>query len=100
MGNFKQSDMLYDDGKYYKWTAPEDGDNPNVRGGIDRLELDRTQGFEVLPFINRFGDDYFKNPAALEWYQKVEKMIRYDVPTSIKKHDDIEKWIHKNWNNC
>lgn len=99
MGNFKRSEMLYNDGKYYKWSAASDGDNPNYIGGKDRLELDRTQGYEVLYFINRFGDKYFDTPLNLKTYQEIEKMIRYDVPSTIRKHVDIDNWIVKNWDN-
>lgn len=97
MGNFKQSEMLYDDGKYYKWSAAADGDNPNFIGGKDRLELDRTQGYEVKDFINRIGDKHWDNTPNTKTYQKIEKMIRYDVPSNIRKHTEIADWIINNW---
>lgn len=98
MGNFKQSEMLYDDGKYYKWSAATDGDNPKKIGGIDRFELDRTQGYEVLNFINQIGDDRWKSTPNTGTYHKIEKMIRYDVPSNLRKHTDIANWIVSNWN--
>ena len=99
MGTFKRSEMLYNDGKYYKWTAAADQDNPNYRHGTDRKELDRTEGYEVLPFINKVGDDYWavNTRPTLEAYQKIEKMIRYDVPSKTQDREEIAQWIIDNW---
>lgn len=95
MGDFKQSDMLYDDGKYYKWTAFEDKDNPFVRDGKEAKELNRTEGYEVLYFIN---NNLKVSPTnAVKTCQKIEKMIRYNVPSDLKDRTEIVKWIIDNY---
>lgn len=91
--------MLYDDGEYYKWAAADANDDPNYLKGTEYSELNRTEGYEVIGFINRLGDKYWTNQAAnTKTYQKIEKMIRYDVPVEIKDHTEIGKWIVSNWN--
>lgn len=97
--SYKKSEMLYNDGNYYKWKANEDHDDPKIRGGIDCIELNRKEGYEVLLFINRFGQKHFtpSNPPNLASYQKIEKMIRHSVPTKIQSHDKITDWIAENW---
>lgn len=91
--------MLYDDGDYYNWDAAEGNDNPKVIGGKERDELNRTEGYEVLPFINRFIDSRVKVPTK-KYYEKAEKIIRYDLPEGIHKHDEIEIWMQDNWQKC
>jgi hypothetical protein len=49
---FTKSDMLYDNGPYYKSTARADHDNPYYSKGTDHSELSRTEGYEVLYFVN------------------------------------------------
>lgn len=90
--SYTRAQMLYDDGKYYKWSAQADHDNPNYTGGTDHKQLNRTEGYEVLYFINRW-----KN-QALVIYQKIEKMIRYDAPSNIRTHKEVADWIVENWN--
>lgn len=97
MGNFKQSNMLYDDGSYYKWTARADHDNPNFRSGNDAKQLNRTEGFEVLHFINAFGEKYINGTPTLHSYQKIETMIRDNVPAHLRTHTEIQNWIATNW---
>ena len=88
--------MLYDDGHYYKWTARADHDNPKYTGGTDRAELNRTEGYEVLPFINHLGI-MINSRATTVIYQKIEQMLRYDVPHNIRTHVKIREWIIANW---
>lgn len=97
MGNYKQSEMLYDDGKHYKWAAKADYDNPYYTHGKDHSELNRTEGYEVLHFINHFGKKHFSEPPHLLTYQKIEKMIRYSVPSNIRNHKKVADWIIANW---
>ena len=99
MGNFKQSDMLYDDGQHYKWKAAADHDNPYYTHGKDHSELNRTEGYEVKYFINHFGDKHFEKPPTTATYQKIERMIRYHVPSGTRTHKKVADWIIANWNN-
>lgn len=98
MGNFLKSEMLYDDGKYYKWTAKADHDNPYYTKGTDWSDLNRTEGYEVLYFINHIGDKHWiDNPANTATYRKIEKMIHHDVPSNMRTHKKVADWIIDNW---
>ena len=97
--NYKKTEMLYKEENYYKWKAEADHDDPTFRGATDRLELNRTEGYEVLYFINHFGKKHWtaSNPPSVNCYQKIEKMIRHAVPSKIQSHDKIADWIAENW---
>ena len=97
--SFEKSQMLYNDGKYYKWQAEADHDNPYYTKGTDHSELNRTEGYEVLYFINHIGKKHWTNQPSLATYQKIEKMIRYDVPSNQRTHKKIAEWIITNWTN-
>jgi len=97
---YTRADMLYDNGSYYKWSARADHDNPYYTRGADHSELNRTEGYEILYFINHLGKLYWTtNPANKAAYNKIEKMIRYDVPGNIRTHKKIADWIISNWSN-
>lgn len=90
--------MLYNDGKYYKWTAKADHDNPYYTKGTDHSELNRTEGYEVLYFINHIGTKHWRSEPNESTYQKIERMIRYSVPGNIRTHKKVADWIIENWN--
>jgi hypothetical protein len=92
--SFTQSEMIYKD---YKWTAKADHDNPYYTKGTDYSELNRTEGYEILYFINHLGKKRWTAEPNLVTYQKIEKMIREDVPHNIRTHKKIEDWICDNW---
>lgn len=97
--SFLRSQMLYDNGIYYKWTARADHDNPYYRNGSDHTLVNRTEGYEVLYFINHLGSKHWNPAPSTATYQKIEKMIRYNVPSSIRSHKGVADWIISNWNN-
>ncbi|MDQ2178856.1 hypothetical protein [Marinifilum sp. D714] len=91
MALISKSDLVYTD---YSWTVYRD-DNPKITGNPDNTLLNRKEGYEVLYFINKFADIYsLKNKSSAN---KIEKMIREDVPTSIRSQDKIKDWIKNNW---
>jgi hypothetical protein len=94
--SFQRSEMQYDSG-YYKWRALADHDNPYYTKGADYSELNRTEGYEVLYFINHIANKHWKDPVNRATYQSIERMIRYDVPSNIRTHSQMEKWIIANW---
>ena len=94
--SFARSDMLCDNGTYYKWTARADHDNPYYTKGTDHSELNRTEGYEVLYFINHLGEKRWTN-TNLATYQKIERIIRYSVPSNIRTHKKTEDWIILSW---
>ncbi len=91
----EKTQMLYYNEDYYNWKAEDDHDNPYYISGADFTELSRTQGYEVLYFINHIVSKHWT--ANYETYHKIERMIRYFVPGSIRAHKKIEEWIVENW---
>lgn len=96
---YNKADMLYDNGSYYKWSARADHDNPYYTRGQDYTQLNRTEGYEVLYFINHLGEKHWpaNSRPNLATYQKIERMIRYSVPGDIRTHAKIAEWIVSNW---
>lgn len=97
--SFQRLQMLYDDGKYYKWDAKMDNDNPYYTHGKDHSEMNKTEGYEVLYFINHLGRNFWETAPNTATFQKVERMIKESIPGNIRTHKAKEQWIIKNWNN-
>lgn len=93
---FVRSQMLYDDGKYYKWPAKADHDNPYYKQGTDHSEINKTEGYEVLYFLNYIGKKRWENPNTAT-YQKMERILREHVPAK-STHKKAEEFIVTNWN--
>jgi hypothetical protein len=91
---YTKSQMVYSD---YKWSAREDHDNPKIIGGTDHAELNRTEGYEMLYFINSIAKTWDWNAAQLSSYQNLEKIIRTTVPSNIRTHSGIMNWISSNY---
>lgn len=73
----------------YFWQAiPHD--NPRVTGHPDSDLLNRHQGYEVLDFLNRHCSDLV---SAL----KAERMIRHNLPVTIRSHTKVFQWLKDNW---
>lgn len=78
--------MLYDDG-YYKWSAGPDHDNPYYTRRADYSELNRTEGYKVLYFIN-FKDNQICINSYSDLKNNVDKLIsqlKADLNISNKK---------------
>jgi hypothetical protein len=97
--SYKKSQLLYDDGRYYKWTAPDNHENPYYTTGRDYCELNKTEGYEVLYYINHLGYKRWAPEPSLAVFQKMERMLRYHLPLHIRSHKLIEDWIIANWSN-
>jgi len=87
---YKKGDMVYGD---YKWQARADHDNPKIIKGIDHSELNRSEGYEMLYFISSLGKTWGWDGYQLASYQHLEKIIRSEVPSSIRTHSGIKDWI-------
>jgi hypothetical protein len=86
---YTKGNMVYND---YKWSARADHDNPKIIGGTDHSELNRTEGYEMLYFINSIAKTWGWNDSLLS-YQSLEKIIRDSVPSNIRTHTGIKNWI-------
>lgn len=86
-----KSDLKYK----YSWTAIEP-DDPKVTGKPDSTLLNRGEGYEVLPFINRFAETHkFKQKAS---GLKTERLIKEHLPGDTRSHKNVNKWLVDNWN--
>jgi hypothetical protein len=90
---FSRTDMYYKD---YKWSARNENDDPRVRGGLDHTANDKTEGYEVLYFVNACARDWgWSNPSTTD-YQKIERMLRI-VPGHLRQQAEKKAWIAANW---
>jgi hypothetical protein len=93
MGLINRSDLYFTD---YSWTTLA-SDNPKITGKPDSTLLNRMEGYEILYFINKLCEIWeLKNKSSAT---KIEKMIRYEVPSNIHSQENIMKWISDNWKN-
>ncbi len=84
------TNLIYTD---YKWQAIKDHVNPKIIEDIDHEEFNRTEGYEMLYFINSLAQTWgWKNPHKRS-FQKLERIIRIEVPDTIHKHSEIMEWI-------
>jgi len=92
MANFKKADMLYEN--EYTWKR-DGGDGPYI-GVIDRIKLDRDEGYEVLDFANSYlnANVLFAKENDLH---KLEKLIRHKLPSSAVMKSEIIDFLKKNW---
>lgn len=84
--------MVFND---YKWVARADSDNPKIILGTDHAELNRSEGYEMLYFINSLAKSWNWN-APLVSYQHLERVIRQEVPSNTRTHSGIKTWIEAN----
>lgn len=94
MYTYEDDDMVYKD---YDETALEADDNPFIRGGLERVELNRSELYEVKYFINEMLKEIEWTQGNKPIAQKIERMIRDVVPSEIQNRGEIRKWILNNW---
>lgn len=92
---YERSQMLYHD---YSWRAVAAHDNPYYTRGIDHSEINKTEGYEVLYFINHFGKICWPSEPNTAAYQKVERILINHVPPR-STHKKAEAFIVNNWKN-
>jgi len=92
MSLLKKSDLE----EKYSWTAIDD-DDPKITGKPDSTLLNKHEGYEVLPFINRFAEKHnLKNKSS---GLKAERLIRHDLPSDKRSHAHVNQWLVDNWDN-
>jgi len=92
--SYKKSNLVYDD---YKWKAKDDHDDPKFIHRPDSSELNRTEGYEMLYFINYCSRVWNWASDDIVAMQKLEKTIRTKVPSHIRTHTGIKEWIQANF---
>ncbi len=94
MALLTKSDLQFKD---YSWTVYKD-DDPEVTGKPDSTLLNRMEGYEVLPFINRLADEW--NFKQKESGLKIERMIRQRKGIQgDNSHKTVKEWIREEWKN-
>lgn len=73
----------------YKWEAMTKTELKNKK------TLDRTNGNEVLRFINDFFNA--QNLSSLLSFKKAERLLYNHLPINIKNKKEITFWLLKNW---
>jgi len=91
MTNFKKSDLQ---SKHYDWTASKEYDDAKITGFPDNVELARNEGYEVLPFINRYMAD--RGWVQLNSFHKIESAIKDKLPGLLRSHSHVKEWLDKN----
>jgi len=91
MANFKKSDLKLK----YSWTASAESDNAKITGFPDNVLLDRHEGYEVLPFLNRYMTD--KGWTSQTTLNKLEDTLRDKLPGTTRSHANIKKWLNDNF---
>lgn len=89
---YTKSDMLYS----YSWTAIK-GDNPKVSGEPDSTLLSRSEGYEMLYFINKCADKWNWTDDNKASRRKLEKLIKTIVPGNIHSQRGIKEWVENNY---
>jgi len=92
--SYTELDMVYHD---YKRTAKADHDNPYYKHGQEGSELNRTELYEMLYFINHLGKIWKWAGNVKSSYQKIERLIRTKVPSNVRTHKSIRHWLETNW---
>jgi len=89
------SQLLFKD---YKSSAKADHDNPKIIGGQDHSELNRTEAYEMKYFINSLAKSWgWSENASTSSYQHLEKIIKTEVPETIRTHSKIKEWIESKY---
>lgn len=91
MANFKKSDLKLN----YSWTASAESDNAKITGFPDNVLLDRHEGYEVLPFLNKYLTD--KGLTSQTTLNKLESALRDTLPGAIRSHANVRKWLNENF---
>jgi hypothetical protein len=91
MTNFKRSDLKLT----YSWTASAEHDNAKIIGFPDSALLNRHEGYEVLPFLNRYLTS--KNWSSQSTLNKLEDALRDKLPGSTRSHSNVKKWLDDNF---
>ncbi len=91
MADFKKADLKLT----YSWTAAVQNDNAKITGVPDSTLLSRNEGYEVLPFLNRY-------MTAKSWklqstLHNLEDTLRSRLPSDVRSHSNVKKWLDINF---
>ena len=85
----------------YSWSASAQHDNPLLRGHPDRDLLNRSEGYEVLAFLNAFASSTHHGDTKAKFGKrealKAERALHSLVPSNIHSRARIMEWLRTNW---
>lgn len=93
MANFTADSLQY----RYNWKA-DGGDNPRYTGYLDQIRVDKTEGYEVLYFCNRFLETH-NVTETLTNFRRVETLLKSTPASLIILRTELYGFIESNWNN-
>ncbi|WDF57563.1 hypothetical protein PQ462_12635 [Flavobacterium sp. KACC 22758] len=90
---FTRNDLFYT----YSWAA-DGGDNPHYKKYLDRIKVDKTEGYEVLYFCNDFLRDHDKSMTKSD-FQRVERILKSEELRNIVYRTDLNYEVNRRWHN-
>lgn len=89
---FTRKDLYYDN---YSWSA-DGGDDAHYKGYLDRIKVDKTEGYEVVYFCNDFLIKYNK-ALTVSNFQWAERILRSSdlIGTQLRFMLNIE--VNNRW---
>jgi hypothetical protein len=93
---YKKIDMAFFD---YNWNTKTGDDDPECINDHEHTELNRTEGFEMLHYINSLAKTWGWQTDNISSFRHLERIIRNEVPENIRAYADILNWIENNYNN-
>jgi len=91
MANFNRRSLRYS----YSWTSSKEKDHSKIIGFPDEYLLDSNEGYEVLPFINKYMSS--RAWAYESTFLRIEKVLREELPKDIRGHKSIKEWLDQNF---
>jgi len=91
---YRKIDMAFLD---YSWTTKTGVDDPMLIDSQEHTELNRTEGFEMLHYINSLAKTWGWHTDNLSSFRHLERIIRHEVPENIREYADILNWLQNNY---
>ena len=83
----------------YNWDEKRRKNEVKLIGVNEHAELDRTEGFEMLNYINSLAKTWGWETDNMSSFRHLERIIRREVPEDIQTHADILAWLQDNYTN-
>jgi len=91
-----KNDMVFFD---YNWDEKRRNNEVKSIGVNEQAELDRSEGFEMLNYINSLAKTWGWETDNMSSFRQLERIIRKEVPEDIQTHADILTWLQDNYTN-
>lgn len=82
----------------YLWDSQENHDELNQRGFPSNKPFARTEGREMVSFINALARSNNWNPSDKSLGHRAERLIKQHLPHGVRGTADIRNWLAELWN--